>query len=627
MLCGGIGSRLNCSLFPKPLTLIKGVPLIYRVIDTLSINNLTFITNQHLKSYNFEEMVSKYVTDMGLNCKLNFWYLPHMTRGSLESLYLFLVATKLEGQIVVLDNDNLYGLSQDTNLSGNGIIYFNTTNNSNRYSFILRDSADGHVIRIAEKERISDDTCIGYYIMVNSMVISLMRQIITSCSEKEFYLSHLYKELLNMNIKVSSYFLPSAAILGTNDDIRDASCLKVSSDNLKERRVVYDLDNTLITPDITPKSANWSKTKPIERHVEFLKYLKSEGWYIIIHTARGMLNNNLSMEKMKLVTETLSILNIPYDEIVFGKPYADLYIDDKAHNPYDDNFYTKIGFGNYTSVLAKLNIINKANVILRTSYDTIAKHSKNDCRGEINYYNFVSSRPCAKMFPSLIKYGKSTLPDYNEFLELEYVSGPTFSDLYLEGLLGNKQFSLLLDKIDLLHSSGFTDDVCLSKYDYVKFYSEKFYSRTKLYESESWYSRPVMKTIETWLMSYLASDIETSNIVHGDLWFPNIILSYGEIKLIDMRGLVGDSITIKGDRNYDYAKLYQSLIGMDSIIKSQPILVDNDMISMFLSRYSDRAESIKMMSAYTIYCSLYSWSSNHSGLWKLIEKIIYPSIL
>lgn len=38
-----------------------------------------------------------------------------------------------------------------------------------------------------------------------------------------------------------------------------------------------------------------------------------------------------------------------------------------------------------------------------------------------------------------------------------------------------------------------------------------------------------------------------------------------------MRGKVGDKLTIQGDWLYDWAKIYQSLIGYDEILLSKPI--------------------------------------------------------
>jgi hypothetical protein len=38
------------------------------------------------------------------------------------------------------------------------------------------------------------------------------------------------------------------------------------------------------------------------------------------------------------------------------------------------------------------------------------------------------------------------------------------------------------------------------------------------------------------------------------------------VKFIDMRGKVGEVLTVKGDEVYDWAKLYQSIIGYDEVL-------------------------------------------------------------
>ena len=63
--------------------------------------------------------------------------------------------------------------------------------------------------------------------------------------------------------------------------------------------------------------------------------LKKEGFYIIIHTARNMgtCDNNIGQviaRQGKLVTDWLERHEIPYDEILFGKPNVDYFIDDKG---------------------------------------------------------------------------------------------------------------------------------------------------------------------------------------------------------------------------------------------------------------------------------------------------------
>jgi len=59
------------------------------------------------------------------------------------------------------------------------------------------------------------------------------------------------------------------------------------------------------------------------------------GSYIIIHTARVTSKaNTIIPEALAAVREWLVAMEIPYDEIWTGtgKPYASLYLDDKAHN-------------------------------------------------------------------------------------------------------------------------------------------------------------------------------------------------------------------------------------------------------------------------------------------------------
>jgi hypothetical protein len=68
------------------------------------------------------------------------------------------------------------------------------------------------------------------------------------------------------------------------------------------------------------------------------------------------------------------------------------------------------------------------------------------------------------------------------------------------------------------------------------------------------------------LVSYETSNKGYCGVIHGDSVFTNIICDFEQnIKFIDMRGEVGNVKTIYGDVMYDWAKLYQSLIGYDEI--------------------------------------------------------------
>ena len=64
-----------------------------------------------------------------------------------------------------------------------------------------------------------------------------------------------------------------------------------------------------------------------------------------------------------------------------------------------------------------------------------------------------------------------------------------------------------------------------------------------------------------------------SHVIHGDPVFSNVLLNDdGAVFLLDMRGELGSTLTLQGDALYDLSKVYQSLLGYDYILLSQPLL-------------------------------------------------------
>jgi capsule biosynthesis phosphatase len=69
--------------------------------------------------------------------------------------------------------------------------------------------------------------------------------------------------------------------------------------------------------------------------VEKVNALKQAGHYLILCTARHMAtcNSNIGMvvaRQGKTLLDWLAFHKIPYDEIWFGKPHADVYLDDNG---------------------------------------------------------------------------------------------------------------------------------------------------------------------------------------------------------------------------------------------------------------------------------------------------------
>ena len=98
-------------------------------------------------------------------------------------------------------------------------------------------------------------------------------------------------------------------------------------------RIIVDLDGTICS--LKKRGQDYSEVKPNYKVVEKLKRLKKDGHYIIIQTARHMKSTggNIGLIHTKVGKKTLDWLNkysIPHDEIFFGKPNGDVYIDDLA---------------------------------------------------------------------------------------------------------------------------------------------------------------------------------------------------------------------------------------------------------------------------------------------------------
>lgn len=88
-------------------------------------------------------------------------------------------------------------------------------------------------------------------------------------------------------------------------------------------RYCIDIDATICQTVGT----NYELAVPIEKAIEDVRRLKSLGHYIIFLTARGS-GSGINYEA--LTKRQLHLWDVPYDELHFGKPFADFYLDDKA---------------------------------------------------------------------------------------------------------------------------------------------------------------------------------------------------------------------------------------------------------------------------------------------------------
>jgi capsule biosynthesis phosphatase len=99
-------------------------------------------------------------------------------------------------------------------------------------------------------------------------------------------------------------------------------------------KICIDVDGTIC--ELRQPDQAYADVRPLPGAVEKLTALKQAGHYLILSTARHMAtcNSNLGLvlaRQGKTLFEWLETHRIPYDELWFGKPHADVYVDDNAY--------------------------------------------------------------------------------------------------------------------------------------------------------------------------------------------------------------------------------------------------------------------------------------------------------
>jgi len=120
------------------------------------------------------------------------------------------------------------------------------------------------------------------------------------------------------------------------------------------KRICVDFDGTICANKEGNES--YKDVKPLPGAIEALKELKSLGYEIVIHTARNMATHNNNVAKITAVQAPVIIewckkYECPFDELLFGKPHVDFFIDDKG-----------IPFTNWKDI--KDTILKKSQLIL-----------------------------------------------------------------------------------------------------------------------------------------------------------------------------------------------------------------------------------------------------------------------
>ena len=93
--------------------------------------------------------------------------------------------------------------------------------------------------------------------------------------------------------------------------------------------IVIDIDDTILFTS----NRDFENSTPNQKVIDKINELYNKGWRIVFYTARGDKSCNTLEEKInkydELTRNWLKKNNVCYSDVVFGKPNADFYVDDK----------------------------------------------------------------------------------------------------------------------------------------------------------------------------------------------------------------------------------------------------------------------------------------------------------
>jgi len=583
---GGIGQRFKDEgyLMPKPLISVLGKTMINRVIDNLKLNDedtIYIVYNNQLKEFNFENLVKFYFPKKNIK----FISLDHVTKGASETILYGLnemPVKDLDKNFLILDCDtfyeedilDLYRKSDNKNL----IYCFEDKQDNPLFSYI-KLNPKGKVTEIKEKIKISNWANTGAYGFQSGHILKRYTERISKLNT-ELYTSYVYNEMINDGAQIQSQQISKFSCVGTPLQLQ-IYCNK-NKHNSEPLRICFDFDNTLVSYPTIP--GDYYSVEPIQRNINFLKLLHSLGHTIIIYTARRMKTHGGNVGRVvadisRVTLDTLDKFDIPYDEIYFGKPYANFYIDDLAVNP---SISMNQAIGVYDTEIAP-RTFNKVDY----NKDKVVKTTSNE--GEIYWYQNIP-RGCGYMFPKVYDITDNQIT-------MENIEGVSFSYLYTNKLLKVEQLINLITQLRQLHEY----DTKVVKYpkvyaDYNQKLRERYNNNLKLYNKYI-NAESIFKKLDN-LLAYYNKAIFT--VIHGDPVFTNVLQTEQGLKFIDMKGKIGDELTIIGDTYYDLAKVYQSILGYDFILND--IELDNVYINEFKNVFEDLFEEkdlriIKMITA------------------------------
>lgn len=622
-LCGGQGKRFSTSVPQcKPYPILNGKPMYKFVLDSLNLkfgSTIVVVMNDDTKYITYE-FIRDYPQFHWIPT-----HLPYITRGPCESVSLGLSSLNMDENepFWVLDNDVIYDPTtnwKELELGPQSIYILGQKEKLDEENspFCHIEAVGNTVINIIEKKNISELVIMGGYGFPSYKCFkSLYDSLLSDSSSQEYFLSRLVQKSLTNKYPCKVQIVNNSFTIGIPSQIYEA--IQLGRIQLKPLNWVFDLDGTLLSAPTNYK--DYSTCLPIEKICDFVRYLYEQNHHITIHTARHMrtCNNDVNqvIDKISKITEeNLAKHKIPYHSIVYGKPYGDIYVDDKSMNPYywdrGDNWTTSsMGFG-----LDKVLQMSSNNKIFKVDdYVCIKNENPATLQG---YIYFLKNVPMGirDHVPKLLKIE-------NQSLVMQWLDGISIGQMFSRKTLDLHIFKKVLDLMTLTHSqtTGDNRDIvndCMK--NYMPKLKERLVKFADVYAHSSLDNHKLVDDLGIFFEKYKP---RLKQCIHGDFWMSNLIWSHKEQKvyMIDMRGKIGDVYDLGGDVYYDYSKMYQSLLGFDWVInigKLPEYNYQQKFINCFYEHVQDQGLDLDVIKKITL-CLMYGSLPFHNEFIDNIE--------
>lgn len=102
--------------------------------------------------------------------------------------------------------------------------------------------------------------------------------------------------------------------------------------------IVIDFDDTISMANTYDNVDLYAKALPNKDVINIMKKLYNKGYKFIIYTARGWISCNEDIVQAdkkyrNQIENWLKKYSVPYEKLIFGKPFGIYYVDDKALRP------------------------------------------------------------------------------------------------------------------------------------------------------------------------------------------------------------------------------------------------------------------------------------------------------